>query len=130
MNDDDQAGFKTPPRSGRFQPGTSGNPSGRPKGSRNLRSDLTDLMNKTVPVRQNGKPRRIRRQEAMLLRLWEKASQGDVRAANSFINMILKLDPLAGAESAMRKPVSETDEEIIADFLRRNLRSAGDDHDV
>ena len=111
-----------PPGGGRFTPGVSGNPSGRPKGSRNLRTDLTRLMKKKIAVRESGKARSISRQEAMLLRLFEKALQGDVRAATSIINVIMKLDPTAGAENLIREATSEMDREIIADFLRRNQK--------
>ena len=122
MTDDEQLGFKHPPGNGRFKPGVSGNPSGRPKGSRNLRTDLTQMMEKKIAVRENGKARSISRQEAMLLRLYEKALQGDVRAATSIINMIIKLDPTAGAENRVREATSETDKEIIANFLHRTQR--------
>jgi len=116
----DEPGFQQPPGGGRFKPGTSGNPSGRPKGSRNLRTDLTQMMKKKIAVRENGKARSISRQEAMLLRLYDKALHGDVKAATSIVNMIMKLDPAANSESLVKEPISETDKAIIADFLRRN----------
>jgi hypothetical protein len=70
---DGKPGYKSPPKEHQFAPGASGNPRGRPKGSRNLRTDLAQLMKKTVAVRENGKRRRISRQEAMLLSLYDKA---------------------------------------------------------
>jgi len=39
---DDKVGYRRPPRSGRFKPGVSGNPKGRPK--RNL-STLAQIVN-------------------------------------------------------------------------------------
>jgi len=122
MTDDEQSGYKRPPNSGRFKPGMSGNPHGRPKGTRNLRNDLTQLMNKKIAVRENGKVRNISRQEAMLLRLYDQALHRDVRAATSIINMIMKLDLTGGSEDLVREAISETDKEIIADFLRRHQR--------
>jgi hypothetical protein len=117
---DKQSGYQRPPSDGRFKPGVSGNPRGRPKGARNLRTDVAALMGKKIPIRENGKARRISRQQAMLLRLYEKALQGDVRAATSFFTMIIKLDPNAGSENLVREAISENDKEIIADFLDRN----------
>jgi hypothetical protein len=124
MSDDDQTGFKQPPSGGQFKPGNSGNPSGRPKGSRNLRTDLTQLMKKKIAVRENGKSRSISRQEAMLLRLYDKALHGDVKAATSIINMIMKLDPTSSSENLIKEATSETDKEIISDFLRRHQQGA------
>jgi len=51
---DDEAGFKRPPKGTRFKPGRSGNPKGRPKGRRNLTTDLAALMKKRIPIRKDG----------------------------------------------------------------------------
>jgi hypothetical protein len=69
MSNADKPGFKNPPKATRFKPGTSGNPRDRPKGTRNLGTDLTDILKRQVSVRENGKERRISRQAAMLLKL-------------------------------------------------------------
>ena len=54
MSEDD-TGYARPPKGHQFKPGQSGNPGGRPKGARNLRTDLTRMMKKHVLVRENGK---------------------------------------------------------------------------
>jgi hypothetical protein len=120
MTDDMGPGYCNPPKQHRFKPGKSGNPHGRPKGSRNIRSDLTQLMKRKVAVRENGRPRRISRQEAMLLSLYDKAVHGDVRAATNIINMMLEIEPAARADVAHEGTLSQTDKEILADFLRRH----------
>jgi hypothetical protein len=122
MTEDKGPGHGNPPKRYRFKPGKSGNPRGRPKGSRNIRTDLTELMKRKVAVRENGRQRRISRQEAMLLSLYDKALRGDVRAATSIINMMLELEPAARAEVAHERTLSETDKEILADFLRRHYQ--------
>jgi hypothetical protein len=77
-DDDEKCGFGRPPRRSRFKPGQSGNPKGRRKGTRNLRSDVTTLMNKLVTIHHDGKLRRVSLQEAMLLRMIEKSVGGDI----------------------------------------------------
>jgi hypothetical protein len=117
MNDDG-SGYSRPPKAHRFKAGQSGNPRGRPKGSRNLGTDLTHMLAKQVAVRENGKPRRISRQQAMLLSLFDKAVHGDVKAATSIVNMIMKLEPTAAVET-QSDAISEIDKAIIDDYVRR-----------
>ncbi len=113
-------GYKRPPKQTQFKPGASGNPSGRPKGSANLRTEISKLLSETVSIRENGKRKRVTRQEAMLLSLYDKAVRGDVRAINTFANMTMKLNPAATPEREAVLKLSKSDEEIVADFLRRN----------
>jgi len=123
MSDEDQDGFTRPPRHSQFKPGQSGNPKGRPKGTRNLKTDLTRLMRKRVQIREDGHQRDVSRQELVLLRLFERAAKGDVKAANSLINMVMKLNPQTEQLSAVSQ-VSETDKQIIDDFLRRYVNAS------
>ncbi|GMO63369.1 MULTISPECIES: DUF5681 domain-containing protein [Bradyrhizobium] len=125
MTDDQGAGYHRPPISGRFKKGQSGNPKGRPKGSRNLRTDLSSMMKRRVQIREDGEPRLVSRQELVLLRLFERAAKGDTKACTQLFGMIMKFEPmeLSHAESAI---VTEQDQEIIADFLRRHSK---DEHE-
>jgi hypothetical protein len=118
---DKKAGYNRPPISGRFKPGQSGNPKGRPKGSRNLRTDLTSMMKRRVQIREDGQQRMVSRQELVLLRLFERAAKGDIKACTQLFSMIMKFEPkeVSNVESAI---VGEHDGEIIADFLRRHSK--------
>jgi hypothetical protein len=119
MNDEG-SGYARPPKSHRFKAGHSGNPRGRPKGTRNLRTDLAQMLTKRVGIRENGKPRRISRQQAMLLSLFDKAVRGDVKAATSIVNMIMKLEPSSAAQTQTPADMlSDTDKAIIEDYVRR-----------
>jgi hypothetical protein len=116
---DNAGGYKRPPEGSRFKSGQSGNPKGRPKGARNLKTDLTALMKKRVAIREDGELRRVSRQEALLLSLFEKAVRGDVKASAQIIAMLMKMD----VHAAPSKPdvVTDKDRAIVEDFLRRNL---------
>jgi Family of unknown function (DUF5681) len=61
MSADDVARHKRPPRKGQFQPGQSGNPRRRPKGSKNIRTYLLELLSEKIPVVEGGKTRKIPR---------------------------------------------------------------------
>lgn len=121
MTNDQEGGYNRPPLSGRFKAGQSGNPKGRPKGSRNLKTDLTSMMKRRVQIREDGQQRLVTRQELVLLRLFEQAAKGDTKACTQLFSMIIKFEPkeVPIAESAI---VTEQDQEIIADFLRRHSK--------
>jgi hypothetical protein len=118
MSDGQDGRYRKPPEAHQFKPGKSGNPRGRPKGTRNLKTDLTRLLKRRISVREDGETRHISRQEAILLSLYSKAISGDVRATMSILTMLMKLEPTMTSEPAQDE-VSPRDEEIIEDYLRR-----------
>ena len=66
-------GYRRPPKASQFSPGKSGNPKGRPRGSRPVGAVLQDIIQQKVTVTENGKARRIPAIEVMLRRLIEWA---------------------------------------------------------
>jgi len=85
--DDYEVGYGKPPKCTRFTSGQSGNPKGRPKGVRNFGTDVKSTLSALVKVVRDGKPRKVSTQEAMLLRLREKALGGDARALDRLIGL-------------------------------------------
>ena len=77
---DCEVGYGRPPKATRFAPGKSGNPRGRPKGSRSVGAVLKGIMSQKVTVSEGGRMRRVSRVELMLLRLVNDAARGDPRA--------------------------------------------------
>jgi hypothetical protein len=84
---DYEVGYGKPPKHTRFAPGRSGNPNGRPQGTRNFETDLKATLKAPVKITREGKPRKVSTQEAMLLRLREKALAGDPRALDRLISL-------------------------------------------
>ena len=89
--DDNEVGYGKPPRHSRFQPGQSGNPKGRPEGSRNLKTELAEELQEMIRITESGVPRRVSKQRGMLKSLVAKAVRGDPRAANLVLNLVLRL---------------------------------------
>jgi hypothetical protein len=58
-------GYRRPPKATRFTAGKSGNPKGRPKGSRSVGAVLQDIIQQKIAVTENGKTRRISALEVM-----------------------------------------------------------------
>ena len=95
MSDSDyDVGYKKPPNSNQFQPGQSGNPKGRPKGVKNLATDLEEELEQFVVVHEGNQTLKVTKQRAMLKSLFAKAMKGDVRASAALINLIVGIDKL------------------------------------
>jgi hypothetical protein len=86
-------GYKKPPVETRFQPGRSGNPRGRPRGSKNHDTLLIELLHEPAPSpkRTKKKPRL----EALVVNLVDRALNGDTRALVKVFNLMQELDTKA-----------------------------------
>ena len=57
MAQDYEVGYRKPPKHTRFKPGRSGNPRGRAKETRNLRTDLVDELAERILISEGGRRR-------------------------------------------------------------------------
>ena len=78
----EKIGYRRPPISTRFRKGESGNPRGRPKGSRD-RPPYEAVLGQTVTVYLDGRKRRVSATEAFLLHLRKRALNGDSATARA-----------------------------------------------
>ena len=85
-------GFGKPPRRTRFKKGRSGNPKGRPRGSRTSLTLLQQALSELVVVTENGQRKQITKGEAMLKQLVNKAASGDPRAMQMLLGEIRSLE--------------------------------------
>ncbi len=87
-----RVGYKRPPAHTQFRPGRSGNPAGRPKGSKNAQAIFEKVINEMVTFDENlhGKKRSRRRTllEVNLKRVGLKAAAGSDRAMDQFIKLL------------------------------------------
>ena len=85
MSDDYPVGYRRPPAHSQFKPGQSGNPKGRPRGATNLREQIERELRSTVPVKTNGKARKVTKRAAIGMRVVHKAMEGDARAIATIV---------------------------------------------
>jgi Family of unknown function (DUF5681) len=117
-------GYRAPPIATQFQPGQSGNPKGRPKGSRNQTSMARAALERIIAVKQNGKRRKMTVRQAAFLQLAEKAGSGDLKA----------LTYLLALEQREQPPGSDLHDAIASEraldkvqmFLERRRAAGGD----
>ncbi len=122
MQNDDDVGFGKPPKHTRFKPGQSGNHTGRPKGTKNLKTDLEEELRELITIREGGNQKIVSKQRAMLKSLTAKAVQGDSRAAAIVIDMMYRLLHEDDAEDTSRGP-SHDDKAILKSYGERLLRT-------
>lgn len=87
----DKIGYGRPPRHSRFRPGQSGNPRGRPRGARGLRTDLQAELTSRMTIQINGKPVTATKQLLMVKTLTARAATGDIRATAKLIDLVLQV---------------------------------------
>lgn len=73
-------GYGRPPVEHQFKPGNK-LAKGRPKGRKNEATIIKDILNRMITVVRNGKPVRMTNAEAMWWKQFERALQGDSKAA-------------------------------------------------
>ena len=88
---DYEVGYGKPPKHTRFQPGQSGNPRGRPKRTKNLKTDLMEELGEKIVVREGGRPQKVSKQRALLKSVVNRAIQGDARATAIALSTMLRL---------------------------------------
>ncbi|SPF75989.1 hypothetical protein ALP8811_00985 [Aliiroseovarius pelagivivens] len=109
---DYEIGFGKPPEISRFKKGKSGNPKGRPKGSKDFGSDLRDVLNAKVTVSENGKSRKVSSQRATLMRLREQALKGNARAIDRMLDLAKAQSFEEGSRETERQ-LSATEDGIL-----------------
>ena len=115
-------GYRRPPESGRFKKGASGNPKGRPKGSKNFLTLLDKELNQTVVITENGKKKTMTRLQAITKRIVNGALQGDQKSLLTLVEIMRrtgKLDEVAPANL-----VPDNYEEILNAYVARRQARA------
>ena len=116
----DTVGYKRPPREHQFRPGQSGNPSGRPKGARNFKTELREELSELVTVRDGDREIEVSKQRALIKSLVAAAIDGNQRAAASVLAMCVRM--LADGEDD--DAIEGEDQEIVEAFTKRKKRAA------
>lgn len=96
---DYQVGFGRPPKASQFRRGHSGNPSGRPKGSRGVSAIIAKALAEKVVVTEHGQRREISKLEAAAKQLANQAAGGDQRAAKLVMGMLLQAEDRASGDA-------------------------------
>ena len=94
----------------KFRKGRSGNPKGRPKGSKNLTTLIQEAARNQVSMEIDGKSRRISALQATVTQLATKAARGDQKAMVEFLDRIAEIE---GRVKPTEYPLGEQDVEVL-----------------
>lgn len=113
MSDYD-VGYGRPPKNSQFKKGESGNPTGRPKKSKNLKTILLNALQEEVIIKEGNQKKVVTKSEALIKSVLNKALSGDVRSMKWVAEKTMDIQ---GDETDDR-PLSESDEKILELFLQ------------
>ena len=111
-----EVGYGKPPRDHQFEPGRSGNPKGRPKGSKNESTILKEVLHHKIAIRgSQGNVRKISVLEGIHRKVAEDALKGNVKSAGFLLNRYAAL--VSG--ELQPQDLSEDDREVLEAFAKR-----------
>lgn len=117
--DDYKVGYGSPPRATRFKPGKSGNPRGRPKGKRNVKTELEEVLGQKVRITEGGKTRSLSKWHAMMMRAVAKALNGDMKALALVASLASRFGAMGAAPEAIEQPSDAEDFATLQAFIQR-----------
>jgi hypothetical protein len=121
IQSDYEVGYGKPPLHTRFQKGRSGNPNGRPRGRKNMSTLLSDALNGSVIVVENGRRKKITKREAIVTQLVNKSASADLKATQIVLAMLRDVESRS-EDSADPAAFTEADQQVIRRIQAR-LRS-------
>lgn len=87
--EENNVGFGKPPKERQFRKGQSGNPKGRPKRDKTIRSILQKIATETITAKLPTGEKQIPVLEFVLRSLVQRAAKGDNRATTQFIDLMM-----------------------------------------
>jgi Family of unknown function (DUF5681) len=117
-----------PPKDTRFPKGKSGNPQGRPRGTKNLKTMVMEAARKPITVEIDGKQRTISTLQATTLQLALKAGRGEPKAMVQFLDRVDEIETSAAAAKPPQFPLEPADVEVLRAVYERMKQCAPDEN--
>jgi hypothetical protein len=116
---DHEVGYGKPPRHTRFVKGRSGNPRGRPPGSKNFTTLLGEALNEPVIVTENGTRRKVTKRQAIISQLVNRSATADFRAIKILLDMLREIERQTEPATPEIAAFGEADQKVLAQLRTR-----------
>lgn len=114
-----EVGYGKPPVHTRFKPGRSGNPKGRPKGTKNLKTDLLEELSERITIREGDHTRKVSKQRALIKNFVARGLKGDVRLSTLLVSMMMRLLDTGEGVPEAEDALNGDEREILDAFKAR-----------
>jgi Family of unknown function (DUF5681) len=102
MSADEEVGYQKPPTKHQFKKGQSGNPKGRPKGSKNMKTMFEEVLRQPVVVRQGDRQKSVPTMQAAVMAMTTQAMRGNTKAFELVLKGADKCQLLASTPSGQQ----------------------------
>jgi hypothetical protein len=117
----DEVSYGKPPKGRRFAKRQSGNPKGRPKGSKNLATIVAEQSRQRVHV--NG--RLMTKLELIVTQLANKAAKGDLRSQREYLSLTRNVEE-ASSSGLSPTTTNEADQKVLKSVIDRLKNARAD----
>ena len=117
-------GYGKPSKNAQFKPGQTGNPGGRPKGSRNANTVLRNFVLEEITITENGSKRRLTKLELIVKRLVDRGIDGDLRAIAMLLAMLDGPQGITDPQSSADR--DQEDKKVVQAAIARMRKSPDD----
>lgn len=106
---------------GKFQPGRSGNPKGRPRKANTVGEAVRDALAAKVTISENGKRKKITKRDAAATQWANKSASGDLRAGKLAFDLAQKAEDREAAAPLAADHLTASDHAIVERLVARLL---------
>lgn len=117
---DYEVGYGKPPQHTRFKPGQSGNPKGRRKGVRNLKSIIEEELYRPVSIVEGGRRRNVPAFQVIFRQSVTRAAKGEARAFSALAQYIQRMGLMeedVGPGPVAQAPLSADEAALLREFF-------------
>lgn len=125
MSEDDDVGYRRPPKHGQFRKGTSGNPEGRRVEQERFAAVLREELASEIVMKIGDKKVKATVLRGLTRLVIQQALSGDNRAITELMRQINRYFPERPMAEDASLPPSEEDLKLLEDYVRRRMGNQG-----